>query len=1076
MSRVSHAPPPKPGPVAWMASNAVAANLLMILFVVGGVLFAGTVKQEVFPEVDLDIVSVRVPYPGASPAEVEEGIVLAVEEEVRGVEGVKKVTATAAEGTGVVLAELLLGADADRVLNDIKSAVDRITSLPLDAERPVISLATNRQQVLNVVVYGDAPDRQLERVAERIRSDLVRDPRITLVETDGFPEPEISIEVSRENLRRYGLTLADVSRAVGGASVDLPGGAVRTPSGEVLLRTTEKRDVGAEFDTITVISSRDGTDVRLADIATVVDGYRETDAEAYYDGKRAARVQVFRIGEQSPLEVSAAVREYLDANLQQLPDGISLTVTNDSSLVFADRMGLLLKNGQLGVLLVLIVLGIFLQPKLAFWVTLGLPISILGAFVFIPALGVSINMISLFAFILTLGIVVDDAVVVGESVFKHRMDGKAPLAAAIDGAREVLTPVIFAVLTTVLAFSPLLFVPGVSGKFFENIPLIVIPILIISLVESLLILPAHLAHVKPYAQSTHWAWSDRFLKIQRRFSTWLEHIIEDRYVPAARAIVDARYLTLATCTALLIVAIGVVAGGRLTFQFFPRIEADTVTAAIELPFGAPLAQTRDALTLVGEAASRTAAGIDADGELAHSVVEGIYAQVGTNQGAGIGTFGVPTDSGAHLAYVEVLLASADERAVSAQQFAQAWRAEVGEIAGVERLAFNFSAGPDAGDAVAIQLSHPDPLTLEAAALRLAGSLADYQGVTDIDNGFRTGKPQLDVRLKPAARALGLTERDLALQIRHAFFGAEAVRQQRGRDELRVYVRLPRDERATLHSFENLILRTPAGGEIPLRQAAVVESARSFTEINREDGRRIVTVTADVDDRVTTGGVITASVERDVLPGLLASVPGLSYRVAGEQEQQADSLAALGRGMLFALIGMYALMAVAFRSYAQPIIVMAAIPFGFIGAVIGHLLLGYNLSLISMFGLVALSGVVINDSLVLVHAIDRYREEGIGPVDAVVRGAARRVRPVLLTSLTTFFGLAPMMLETSFQARFLIPMAISLGFGVLFVTGIALVLVPASYLVLEDAKQFVRRVSGRDTARAGALPAGESGSG
>lgn len=1046
------------GPIAWMADNAVAANLLMMIFIVGGLLFARGIKQEVFPEVDLDAVLVSVAYPGASPEEVEEGIVLAVEEEIRGVDGIKEVSASVTEGGATVVAELFIDADADQALNDIKSAVDRITSLPEQAERPVISLATNRTQVLNLLVHGELDARVLDSLAEDLRAGLLKDPRITLVEVAGLPPPEISIEVAQETLRRYGLTLDEIARQVAQASIDLPGGAVRTAAGEVLVRTTERRDYGDEFADIAVIADADGSRVLLGEIAEIVDGFRETDEQAFYDGEPAVRLKVYRTGEQSPIDVSSAVQTFVAERREILPGGVRLSIVDDASEYYDDRVRMLLKNGMLGVLLVLIVLGIFLQPRLAFWVTLGMPISFLGAFLFFPALDVSINLISLFAFILVLGIVVDDAVVVGEAVFAQRSKYNDTLTSSIAGTREVMTPVVFAVLTTVIAFAPLLFVPGVMGKFFMNIPLIVIPILLISLVESLLILPAHLAHVRRAGQFKASRLTAPFYRWQRRFSRGMEWIIEHRVRPLIAAATEARYLTLAISVAALGVSLAIVASGRVPTAFFPRVEADFVSASIEMPFGAPVEATRRAMSRVVEAAERTA--VELGGEDAidkeSGLVRGFYSEIGTatpdNDPAGM-TWGA---DGGHLAFVTVYLAPGGERTVGAEDFSRQWRKNIGEVPGVERLAFEASTGPAAGEKIAIQLSHQNEQTLEHAARRLAAALGEYVGVFDIDDGLEQGKPQLDLELRPAARGFGVTESELATQLRSAFYGAEALRQQRGRDELRVYVRLPREQRDSLYAVENLIVRTPGGGEVPLLQAASIEQGASFTRIDREDGRRIVEVSSDFDENVASVGQIVGNLEREVLPRLQDEIPGLSYSLSGEQEAQNESIAALERGMLLALLAMYAMMAVAFKSYSQPLVVLFAVPFGFIGAVLGHFIMGYTISFVSMLGMVALSGVVINDSLVLISAINDYRRDGMEVGEAVIAGATRRVRPVVLTSLTTFFGLAPMIFETSLQARFLIPMAISLGFGVLFVTGIAILLVPAAYRAVEDARQFLSR--------------------
>lgn len=1028
------------GALAWMASNSVAANLLMMFLLVGGILLTPFVKQEVFPEVSLDRITISVPYPGASPEEVENAVILAVEEAVRGVDGVKKVTATASESSGSVVVELLSSADPDAVLNDVKSSVDRITSLPQDAERPVVSLLVNRREVLSLVLYGDVEESTLRQLGESVRSDILLNKEITVVELGGVRPPEISIEVPQSELRRYGLTLDQIAGIVSRASVELPAGSVKTSSGEVLIRTTERRDTGGEFEQVIVLSQPDGTEVRLGQIAQVIDGFSDTDVEAYFNGKRAVKVQVYRVGDQTPIEVSEVTRAYVEDLETRLPPNIGVAIWNDSSDVYRDRINLLLKNAFIGLILVLLALGLFLEIKLAFWVVMGIMISVVGSLLFMPFTDVSLNMISLFAFILTLGIVVDDAIVVGEAVYANRAEGKSGLRAAIDGVREVGPPVVFSVLTTVMAFTPLLFVPGITGKFFIQIPLIVIPILLLSLVESLLILPAHVSHDSPPSRRGFLGF---VVKQQERFSGGLERFVENVYQPFLKWVVTYRYITLSTGVAILVVTGGLIAGGFVRFIFFPKIEGDLVTAGIEMPFGAPVDETRRVSEQVLKAAQELLE--EAGGEAKLS--RGIYTSVGeTAAGGGPVTF---SSSGSHLGGVQLFLVPAGERELRTAEFARKWRERVGEIPGVEKLSFNFNIGPGAGDPIAIALSHRDPQVLEEASARLAETVRSYAGVFDVDDGYQPGKEQLDITLRPNARALGLSETELARQVRSNFFGSEAVRQQRGRDELRVYVRRPENERVSEHNIEELMIRTPQGGEIMLREAADILRGRSYTSIQRSDGRRVFTVTGDVDEKVTTGQEITTSLQKDVLPQLMADFPGLGYSLDGEQQDRMDSMASLRTGFMLALLAMFALMAIAFKSYIQPFILMIAIPFGVVGAVFGHMLMGYELSFMSMMGIVALSGVVVNDSLVLVTAINDLRRAGMGVYDSVIAGGLRRFRPIILTSFTTFLGLAPMIFETSVQARFLIPMALSLGFGILFVTYICLVLVPAFYMAMED---------------------------
>ncbi len=1039
----------KKGPLAWMAQNSVAANLLMVLCLIGGLLMWGQVKKEVFPEVNLDMVTVQVPYPGAGPEEVEQGVVLSVEEAVRGVDGIDEVRSTASEGMGTVTAELMLGANPQKALNDIKSEVDRITSFPHDAERPIVSLSSSRRQVLSVVLSGDVGRHTLSDLAERVRSDLISHKNISVVEITGLPNPEISIEVSQDKLRRYNLTLQQVAQAVQAASVEIPGGSVRTDKGEVLLRTTERRKKGSEFLNIVVKSQPDGSKVTIGDIAKVIDGFAQTDREATFNGKPAVQVQVYRVGDQTPLDISKTVKDYVAH--AQLPSSVHMNVWNDSSELYQGRVQLLQKNAFFGLVLVLLLLGVFLELRLAFWVTMGIPVSFLGAILLMPALDVSINMISLFAFILTLGIVVDDAIVVGEAVYKRRSEtNMGKLESAIAGVREVGSPVVFSVLTTVIAFVPLLMVPGVMGKFFRNIPLIVIPILLISLAEALTILPAHLAHVGTPAETGVMGAIHHF---QQKVSNLVERFVDNWYYPAAKQFLRYRYVTLAFSFGLLFITVAFVASGRIKFTFMPKIEGDQISASVEMPFGTSVDNTK---RVVDRLVTKAQQVLNKEGH-GQDISRGIYADIGTTTSRR-GPMGPGSNSGSHLAQVTISLVPADERKATSAQITKAWREAVGDVAGVESLQYNYSIGASAGAPVSVELRHEDRRVLRQAAERLAEHLRTYNGVYDIDDGFRRGKEQLDLTLKPAARALGITESDLARQVRNRFFGAEAKREQRGRHELRVYVRLPKSERESEYNIEHMLIRTPNGGEIPLNQAAYIDRGHSYTEIQRKEGGRIVEVTADVDTKVTTGGQVTQNLAEDYMPKLMADYPGLNYEFSGEQQEQRKAMEPLMLGFAIALLVMFGLMAVAFRSYVQPIIVMLAIPFGIVGALGGHLLMGYNLSLISMMGIVALAGVVVNDSLVLISAVNDYRALGASAIEAVASGGARRFRPIWLTSLTTFFGLAPMISERSVQARFLVPMAISLGFGVLFGTFITLVFVPAAYLAVED----VRKLFGKAT--------------
>ncbi len=1039
------------GAIAWMARNPVASNLVMIALLVGGFIVASNVKQEVFPDFDLDAITVSVVYPGASPSEVEQGILLAVEEGVRGLDGVKRVSATASEGLGTVTVELLLGTDANKALSDVKNAVDRISSFPRDAERPIVSLLTARREVIALVIHGKAEESVLRALAERARAELLQDPRITQAELSGVRAPEIAVEVSQERLRAHGLTLEGIASEIQRAAVELPAGGVKTEAGEVLLRTAERRDVAGEFGDLVLLSRPDGTQLRLADVADVRDDFTETDQAAFFEGDPAVMISVYRVGDQTPLEVAAAVKSYAETLRASLPPGFGVVTWDDRSEVYRDRVDLLLRNALMGLALVFFLLGIFLEPRLAFWVTMGIPISFLGSFLFLPMQGVSINMISLFAFIVTLGMVVDDAIVVGENAFELRRRGMDRFQAAIQGARQVSVPVTFSILTTVVAFAPLFFVPGFSGKFFVNIPAIVVPVLLVSLGESLFVLPSHLAHIggEPRNRALR-----TLLRAQARASAGIQWFIDRNYAPLVRRALRWRYLTVAIALAALAASAGLVAGGRLEFTFMPKIDSDLVTATAYLPYGAPVAEA-EALRVRLDAAAEAV--VERNGGPA--IKRGLYGQIGAALGGFGGRSGPGGGGGSHIVSVQIFLVPSDRRSISASKFAEAWRQELGPVAGIESLSFRYSTGRAGSAAVSVQLSHEDLGLLEQASGEVADGLRSFAGVKDIDDGFAEGKVQFDLTLRPEARSVGITASALARQVRSAFYGAEALRQQRGRDELRVMVRLPKAERRSEYNIEELLVRTPQGGDMPLGVAASVQRGRSYTQIRREEGRRIVEVTADVVPGQANPGKVREALEKTVLPAVMAAHPGLTYSFEGEMRDQRESLTALGRGFLIALIGIFALLAIPFRSYTQPLLVMTAIPFGIVGAILGHVLMGYDLSLISMMGIVALSGVVVNDSLVLIDATNQRRAEGASAVEAIASAAQRRFRPIVLTSVTTFFGLAPMIFESSVQARFLVPMALSLGFGVLFSTLIVLLVVPSLYLMLEDAQAALRRLRG-----------------
>ncbi len=1024
------------GSIAWMARNPVAANLLMVVILAGGVLGLTRVKQEVFPEFELDTIIVTVAYPGASPTEVEQAIVLAVEEAVRGIDGVKRVTSTSSEGLATVSLELLLGEEPDRVLTDVKGAVDRITSLPIDAERPEVAVATMRSEVISLIVSGDMDLKALHEIGERVRMELLADPEITQVELYGVPPLEIGIEIPRETLEAYDLSLDDVSRQVTSASVELPGGGVKTPGGEILVRLDDRRRSGSELSDVILRSTSGGAEVRLDDLATVTDGYADTDQASYYEGHAAVRVTAYRVGDETPMSVAGAVKDHAQRLRVELPSTVSLDIWEDDSELLRGRIDLLLSNARYGLFLVVLILALLLNLRLAFWVSLGIPISFLGGLFLLPVADMSINMVTLFGFIVTLGLVVDDAIIVGENIFEKRKQGLPPMQAAIEGAREMAVPVTFAILTSVAAFSPLFFVPGTMGKVFIMMPVVVVLVLLFSWVESFFILPAHLAHSKDPAGPP-----GRFDRVQRRVTAALAWHNERVFEPSLRAVLQYRYIAISGAVALFFVALGLVISGVVPFNFMPRLEGDLVTVTARQPYGTPVARTEEVRDVLERAARQA---IEESG--GDAIVDGMFTRLGEGAQSRRGA----RETGSHLVTVELALVPSDERDVSAEQFARRWESHVPPLAGVESLLFNSSTGPGAGAAVDVRMSHTDDAVLGLAAGDLAATLHSFPALTNVDNSYASGKVQLDFSLLPHAQTLDLTGEQVARQLRAGFYGAEALREQRGRNEIKVMVRLPRDQRRSEFDLEELRIRTPGGGHVPFGYVAEFDRGRAPTSIHREDGIRAINVSASLAPGIKSAREVLEDLTEDEFPALKKRYPGLTMELVGGQREQQEAFAALGRGYLLALLAIFGLLAIPFRSYTQPLIIMSAIPFGFIGAVAGHIIMGYEVTVISMFGVIALSGVVVNDSLVLIDAVNRARKNGASATEAVVAGALRRFRPILLTSLTTFFGLAPMIFESSVQARFLVPMAVSLGYGILFSTFVVLLIVPSLYMVLDDA--------------------------
>ncbi len=1040
--------------ITWFAENHVAANLLMVFLLVAGAITAMTMKLEVFPEFSMDRIAITTEYMGASPAEVEEAIIRKIEEKIAGLAGIKRIDSTAREGFGTVIIEVMKDWDLQTLLDEVKAEVDRITTFPNEAEKPIVREITRRSQVISLAVYGDAPEATLKELAENLKDDLTNLPGITLAELFGVREGEIHIEISEKILRNYGLTLGNVADIVRRASLDLPAGDVKTSAGEILIRTKGRRYYAADYRDIAIITKPNGSKVTLGQIATLSDGYEDFDLFTQFQGKPATVVQVYRVADQNALSVADTVKQYMEKTREALPEGIGIDFYHDLSEILRSRIQLLLKNMAIGLLLVSVLLGIFLNLRLAFWVTLGIPISFAAGLLVLPEFDVSINMISLFGFIMVLGIVVDDAIIIGENIFRKQEEGTNLLRASIEGAFEVGKPVIFAVLTTVVAFWPLLLGEGNMGKTIRVIPIVVILVLLGSLIEALMILPAHLAGTRrksPEIINT--------TENGNHGASALKRFVNGPYTRLLKFCLKWRYAAVAFGIGLLMLTFGALKGGWLKFTYFPKVESDVLVCTLTMPAGTPVSRTQEIVTHLERSAKEALAEMDNKrSEDAPPLFEHSVSFVGFH-GRGAGPHGSGPSFGGHLGQIYIQVLEGEKRDVKSLDLVSLWRKYSGSIPDADAITFQselFSMGSP----IEVHLSLDNHEQLIIAADELKSELAEYPGVFDINDSFLPGKKEMQLKLKPAARSLGLTLNDLARQVRHAFYGAEALRLQRNQDEVKVLVRYPENERKSISHVEDMRIRTIDGTEVPFSQVAQVNMEQGYSTIERAQRRRVIKISADVDETVTNANEVRKELETGFLQELKRRYQGLRYAIEGEGKEQSESMQDVTQGFAIAILGIYALLAIPFRSFSQPFIVLAAVPFGVVGAVLGHLIMGFNLSILSMFGIVGAAGVVVNDSLVLIHAANRLRNQGLSAADAVAQAGPMRFRAIILTSLTTFAGLTPMLLERSVQAQFLIPMAISLAFGVLFATWVTLLLIPSGYVIMDDIHDKVAALKGK----------------
>jgi len=1043
------------GLISWFAGNHVAANLLMWFIIVAGLISISTMRKQTTPDFELNWIQIQVPYLGAAPQEVEEGVVIKIEEAIQDIQGIVEINSRANEGSGRVTIEVSRDVDINEVLTEVKTRVDAISTFPGLTEKPVIYKVEPDTPVIFVAIHGTIDDFSRKLLAQEIRNELLTMPEISKVDFYGDRAFEISIEVSEHVLRQYGLTMSEVSEAIRASSVDLPGGTIKTAGGDILLRTEGQVYTGLEYADLVLRTFPDGTRLTLGDIANINDGFVESEGFGRFDGQPTATLNVLASGQQNELKTAAAVKAFVEERRASLPAGVAMDLWVDRSHYLSGRLMMMMENMWQGAVLVFLILSLFLRMKVAGWVIVGIPITFLGAFFLMPfgPWPVTINMISLFGFIVVLGIVVDDAIIIGESVYtKIRADGHT-IDNVVKGAKRVAIPATFGVLTTIAAFAPLLFVGGIVGPFFEAMSMVVVLCLLFSLVESKLILPAHLVHARIEPVDEEDLFNPQryipllqriprfFQKIQRRVQHGLHRLIHNRYRPALEKALDNRGMTVAMFGAFLIVTIGLMNSSLVRVVLFPESPGDFIQMQLEMESGTAPAVRNAALDKIEQSIldlnnEYIAENPDLDPLIAH-----------------IGSF-TTSDTGA-VAWTE--LPMVDDRPIEVSEVTNLWRERVGEIPGVKRLTFmdgnHFGGGPP----LSFRLSGGNLEVLENAAGELETKLAGYEGVFDIENSFDTGGQEIKLEIKPEAEALGLTITSLGRQVRQAFYGEEAQRIQRGKDELKVMVRYPLEDRRSIADLENMRIRTPAGDEVPFGSVADVTFGNSYSRISRLNRERTITVSADIDPVIVEPGKLVKEISEDYIPGLLSRYPGVVYGLEGASKEEQDFIANLTVASIAALFLIYALIAIPLHSYSQPLVIMSVIPFGLIGAVIGHIIMGKAISMFSLFGLVALSGVVVNDSLIMVDFINKAREEGLPLRQAVIDSGTQRFRAIVLTSFTTAAGLLPIMFETSVQASSVIPMAISLSYGILFATAITLFLVPSLYMLQIDGFVRTRRI-------------------
>jgi multidrug efflux pump subunit AcrB len=1024
------------GIIAWFARNSVAANLLMAALLIGGLFSAVLINKEIFPTFELNLININVAYPGAAPQEIEEGINIKIEEAIQDISGIKKVTSVASDSVGSVTIEVEDGYDVQQVLDEAKLRIDAIATFPDNIEKPNIYQIKPENNVIWVSVYGDMTLHDMKEMAKAIRDDITDLPAVTRAKVTGVRDYEIGIELSEDKLREYGITFTQVALAVQNSSIDLPGGAIRAQDGDILLRTKGQAYTANDFAQIVVETRPDGSRIMLPQVATINDDFEERLEYTRFNGKPAAVIEITSIDDQNALDISAQVKAYVAERKKTLPSNIQLDTWGDLTHYLQGRLNMMLSNMFYGALLVFIILALFLDLKLAFWVMMGLPVCFLGTMLLMPLepFNMSINMLTLFAFILVLGIVVDDAIVIGESAYTELEENGHSLDNVVKGVQKVAMPATFGVLTTIAAFIPMIMVSGPMGIIWKSIGMVVILCLAFSLIESKLILPAHLAHMKIKKRT---APTNPFSRFKLRLNNWLQHFIHYTYRHFLERCIKHRYNVVAVFVGVLLLSLALVQSGKVRWVFFPDIPSDFIQVQLEMEEGSSEQNTLKVLQQVEDALYKMNDKLEK--QYGYPMVKHSYIELSSRSSA----------------FVFTELTKGEDREVDGVAIADEWRKQLPELLSVKKLNINASTN-DAGGDLSFRLTSSDLGQLAQASKILKAKLATYEGVFDITDNFSSGSHEIRLSIRPEAEAQGLTLSDLARQVRYGFYGYEAQRILRNKEEVKVMVRYPLEQRRSIGDLENMLIRTPSGAAVPFSTVADIEMGESYASITRVDGRRAITINANVNKNTVEPSKVVAEIQQDFLPELTAQFPKVVSALDGGSLDEQNAMLGLAQGFFFAMFTIYALMAIPLKSYTQPLIIMSVIPFGMIGALFGHYILGLSMSVLSLCGIVALAGVVVNDSLILVDFVNRAREEGKSLMQSAIDSGCYRFRAIILTSLTTFFGLVPIIMERSLQAKIVIPMATSLAFGILFSTVVTLILVPILYIILDDIKRASNR--------------------